>query len=68
MSTAPDLSTCWRKSSYSNGDNGSCLEVADGILGMVPVRDSKTTPGGPVLRFPTAAWAGFVRALKRRDA
>ncbi|MFF4174543.1 DUF397 domain-containing protein [Streptomyces sp. NPDC001750] len=31
----------WRKSSYSNGDGGDCLEVADGHLGLVPVRDSK---------------------------
>ncbi|MFI6694420.1 DUF397 domain-containing protein [Streptomyces sp. NPDC050433] len=29
----PDASilTTWRKSSYSGGDNGSCLEVADAL-------------------------------------
>lgn len=41
----------WRKSSYSGGDHGSCLEVADGVADVLPVRDSKT-PHGPVLTFP----------------
>src|SRR6478752_534988 len=46
MTTTPELSTAvWRKASYSNGDGGECLEVADGLPGLVPVRDSKT-PGG----------------------
>ncbi|GAA2711098.1 MULTISPECIES: DUF397 domain-containing protein [Streptomyces] len=64
MSTTPDLTTGWRKSSHSNGDNGMCLEVADGIPGTVPVRDSKTAPEGPALVFPAGAWAAFVRAVK----
>ncbi|QLE74447.1 DUF397 domain-containing protein [Streptomyces rectiverticillatus] len=63
MSTASDLSTAeWRKSSYSNGDNGSCVEVAVTIPGGIPVRDSKT-PGGPVLLFPPTAWMAFIRAV-----
>lgn len=37
--------TGWRKSSYSGGGNGECLEVADGHP-VVPVRDSKR-PQGP---------------------
>ncbi|GAA3039865.1 DUF397 domain-containing protein [Kitasatospora sp. NPDC127116] len=45
--------TVWRKSSYSNGD-GDCVEVAEGIAGMVPVRDSKD-PHGPALRFTPEA-------------
>ncbi|GAA3963908.1 hypothetical protein GCM10022384_14940 [Streptomyces marokkonensis] len=54
----------WRKSSYSNGDGGHCVEVADGMPGIVPVRDSKVADGGPVL-LPTArAWAPFVAAVK----
>ncbi|MFD9499260.1 DUF397 domain-containing protein [Streptomyces sp. NPDC060035] len=64
MSTTPDLSTAaWRKSSYSNGDGGECVEVADGFPGHVPVRDSKT-PDGPALVFATARWASFVGALR----
>lgn len=53
----------WRKSSYSNGDGGNCVEVADGLPGLVPVRDSKV-PKGPALVLPASAWAPFVAALK----
>jgi uncharacterized protein DUF397 len=55
--------TAWRKSSFSGGDNGSCVEVADGVPGVVPVRDSKD-PSGPALLFPAAAWAAFVADVK----
>lgn len=52
--------TCWRKSSHSGGSGGeSCLEVADGVPGVVPVRDSKVA-GGPVLVVGAAAWAEFI--------
>ncbi|MEV6686917.1 DUF397 domain-containing protein [Streptomyces sp. NPDC051130] len=53
----------WRKSSYSNGDGGNCVEVADGLAGLVPVRDSKR-PGGPAIVVTAAAWTPFVAALK----
>ncbi|MER7814114.1 DUF397 domain-containing protein [Streptomyces sp. NPDC096153] len=63
-STQIDLSTAvWRRSSYSNGSGGDCVEVADGLLGVVPVRDSKL-PDGPVLVVPASAWAAFVTAVK----
>jgi hypothetical protein len=55
--------TTWRKSSYSGGDNGSCVEVADGLVGVVPVRDSKD-PQGPALVFPAAAWSAFLTEVK----
>ncbi|MGW1792063.1 DUF397 domain-containing protein [Streptomyces tubercidicus] len=59
-----DLSTAaWHKSSYSNGDVGNCVEVADNLPGIIPVRDSKA-PGGPAIIFPTAAWSSFVTAVK----
>ncbi|MGD1223244.1 MULTISPECIES: DUF397 domain-containing protein [Streptomyces] len=55
-----DLSLAqWRKSSYSDDNGGECVEVAAGLPGVVPVRDSKV-PDGPALVFPSAAWAGFV--------
>ncbi|WP_327655351.1 DUF397 domain-containing protein [Streptomyces sp. NBC_00483] len=55
----------WRKSSYSGGDGGeSCLEVADGIAGVVPVRDSKVTDGHVVV-IGAAAWAAFVTGTMR---
>ncbi|MEU6758290.1 DUF397 domain-containing protein [Streptomyces sp. NPDC046685] len=53
----------WRKSSYSNGDGGNCVEVADGLAGLVPVRDSKVEDG-PVLVVSAAAWAPFLDAVK----
>ncbi|MFI9051780.1 DUF397 domain-containing protein [Streptomyces sp. NPDC053427] len=59
-----DLSSAtWRKSSYSNGDGAECLEVHDGLPGLVPVRDSKD-PHGPALVFRAADWASFVTAVK----
>jgi hypothetical protein len=54
----------WRKSTYSDGSGGNCLEVADGHRGVVPVRDSKV-PDSPALVFRTAAWSSFVADLKR---
>lgn len=62
-----DLSTAvWRKSSYTNGDGGDCVEVVDDLPGIVPVRDSKD-PHGPALVFPAAAWSAFVTAVKSAD-
>ncbi|MEV8086148.1 DUF397 domain-containing protein [Streptomyces nigra] len=55
----------WHKSSYSGGNGGeACLEVAVGVPGTVPVRDSKLASDGPVLLFPARAWGGFVRSLR----
>ncbi|MGP3755718.1 DUF397 domain-containing protein [Streptomyces sp. IBSNAI001] len=64
MTTTPDLSAAaWRKASYSNGDGGECVEIADGFPGLVPVRDSKA-PDGPALVFTAAHWASFVGAFR----
>jgi hypothetical protein len=55
-----DLSAAlWRKSSYSNGSGGDCVEVADGVAGIVPVRDSKS-PEGPVVIVGARAWSAFI--------
>ncbi|WP_149263397.1 DUF397 domain-containing protein [Actinomadura sp. K4S16] len=43
----------WRKSSYSGGSGGECVEVAAGA-GCVLVRDSKD-PDGPCLGLTPAA-------------
>ena len=59
-STGPDLSTAvWRKSSYSNGSGGDCVEVRDDLPGVVPVRDSKV-PDGSALLIAGSAWVSFV--------
>ncbi|WP_449486534.1 DUF397 domain-containing protein [Streptomyces avidinii] len=53
----------WRTSSYSTATEGLCVEVADGLIGIVPVRDSKVQDG-PVLVIGATAWTGFVERLK----
>ncbi|MEV4442840.1 DUF397 domain-containing protein [Streptomyces sp. NPDC049577] len=59
-----DLSAiAWRKSSYSDGHGGSCVEVCDALPGAIRVRDSKA-PVGPVLALVPASWARFVSAVK----
>ncbi|MGW5278562.1 DUF397 domain-containing protein [Streptomyces collinus] len=54
----------WRKSSYSNSEGGSCVEVLDSYPSGVPIRDSKNAHG-PALIFPPSGWASFVSAVKR---
>ena len=53
----------WRKSSYSHDVDACCVEVADGLPGVVPVRDSKV-PDGPVLVIGSLAWAEFIGAVR----
>lgn len=51
----------WRKSSYSNGQGGACVEVAsgDGVM----VRDT-TNRDGATLVFGAPAWATFLTQLR----
>lgn len=59
---AADLTTAvWRKASASGGE-GNCVEVADNIPTLVPVRDSKC-PTGPVIAFTPEAWRTFIADL-----
>ena len=55
-------SETWRKSSYSGGSGGNCVEVADDT-GRVLVRDTKDRDGA-VLAVNTDAWERFVTGLK----
>jgi len=69
----------WRKSSYSNGSGGACVELgwkksshSNGSGGECielafagAVRDSKN-PEGPVLIVSRSALESFVAAAKRR--
>ncbi|MGH3782424.1 MAG: DUF397 domain-containing protein [Pseudonocardiaceae bacterium] len=53
----------WRKSSYSNGNGGDCIEVADLTGGHRGVRDSKD-PTGPALTLTSNAWAAFTAGVR----
>ncbi|WP_236719299.1 DUF397 domain-containing protein [Wenjunlia vitaminophila] len=65
MSAADVEGVSWRKSTYT-ANNGNCVEVADGLTGVIPVRDSKD-PAGPALLFTSDAWSSFVEAVKRGE-
>ncbi|MGW1377083.1 DUF397 domain-containing protein [Streptomyces sp. NPDC002446] len=64
MKTMPNLAgAVWRKSSYSDGGDDNCIEIAEGVAATIPVRDSKN-PAGPALLFPPDAWSAFIRTVK----
>ncbi|MFF7330929.1 DUF397 domain-containing protein [Streptomyces sp. NPDC090306] len=48
----------WRKSSYSSGAGGECLEVA-ALPHGIHVRDSKDT-ARPAIPVTAPAWAAFI--------
>ncbi|WSM44515.1 DUF397 domain-containing protein [Streptomyces cellulosae] len=53
----------WRKSTYSSGEGGECVEVAV-AGGFVHVRDSKQmAESGPELRVGSVAWTATLRAI-----
>ncbi|MGH3902561.1 MAG: DUF397 domain-containing protein [Pseudonocardiaceae bacterium] len=52
----------WHKSSYSNGDGGACVEVAN-LRTARTVRDSKD-PTGPALTFTAAEWSAFTAGVR----
>ena len=54
----------WRKSTRSGSSGNNCVEVADNLVGVVGVRDSKD-PAGPALRFAPPAWHAFVHSVSR---
>ena len=52
----------WRKSSYSGGNGGTCVEVRTAGP-AVAVRDSKD-PNGPLLAFAAHTWKAFAEQVK----
>jgi hypothetical protein len=56
----------WRKSSYSSGTGGQCVEVARNLPGVVAVRDSKD-PEGPALVIPADAWRAFTTGTAKGE-
>ncbi|MFD9480942.1 DUF397 domain-containing protein [Streptomyces nojiriensis] len=55
----------WRKSSYSNGTGGECVEVAQ-TPECIGVRDSKH-PQSPVLLFHPHTWAAFLASARQQE-
>lgn len=53
----------WRKSSYSGGEGGGCVEVGQ-AHSTVLVRDTKQDGHGQVHRFTPVAWRTFVAAIR----
>jgi hypothetical protein len=53
----------WRKSTYSTGQGGNCVEVADPTANVVMVRDTTDRDGG-TLAFTSDAWLRFTSKLK----
>ncbi|MFB7075526.1 DUF397 domain-containing protein [Streptomyces sp. NPDC056290] len=49
----------WVKSSYSAGDGGQCVEIADAGTAVL-IRDSKR-PDVAILTVPSDQWTAFVR-------
>jgi hypothetical protein len=52
----------WRKSSYSNGEHGDCVE-AGSVSGMVAVRDTAARGAG-VITLPAAQFAAVLAAAR----
>lgn len=62
--TTPDLSAAlWRKSTYSNGSGGACVEVARNLPALVAVRDSKAPEVGALV-FALPAWRTLLEELR----
>jgi len=59
-----DLSgATWRKSSFSGGNGGDCVEVAVLPDARRAVRDSKDPDGGAVV-FDSGEWNAFIKRMK----
>jgi hypothetical protein len=52
----------WRKSSYSDGNGGDCVEAASSD-GEIQVRDT-TDRDGVTLAFSVQSWEQFTSALR----
>lgn len=58
----PALGITWRKSSYSGGTGGDCVELARGRY-QLKLRDSKA-PNGGMLSVADASALAFLSAVK----
>ena len=62
------MDATWRKSSYSGGNGGGCIEVGAYMgASRVLVRDTKDRQG-PVLAFGPKTWRRFADQVKAERA
>ena len=54
----------WRKSTWSGGNGGQCVEMAVLDGGNVALRDSKDGGSGPILVCTAREWSGFVAGAR----
>lgn len=52
----------WKKSSYSDSQGGSCVEIAE-LTDEVGIRDSKDK-AGPALLVSPASWTSFIGLVR----
>ena len=48
----------WKRSSYSDQQGGSCIEIAE-LTNQIGIRDSKDK-AGPALLVSAASWTSFI--------
>jgi hypothetical protein len=53
----------WRKSTYSNGSGGNCVQIAELAGGGRALRDSRN-PDGPKLIFTPGEWEVFTERVR----
>jgi hypothetical protein len=56
------MTSAWRKSSYSGGNTGSCMETAT-VTDAVLIRDT-TDRAGFTLSVSPVAWTAFLAAIR----
>jgi hypothetical protein len=54
----------WRKSTYSTGNGGQCIETGH-VTGAILVRDTAQHGAGPVIRVTPRDWRRLTASLKR---
>ena len=59
--------TAWRKSTFSNGNGGACVEVRELDDGGRAVRDTKQNGSGPTLVFTVDEWQAFIKGVKQGE-
>lgn len=59
-----NMNDSWRKSTYSTGNGGDCVEIGKAAAGIL-VRDTKDR-AGHVMRVSAGEWKRFVGELKSR--